>query len=59
MGAGAWRPSSTEVSVVATESPGATPSEPWVLLLTTGELLETDNVLPHSLSDLQPVQSFV
>lgn len=46
VGPGAWRPSSAEVSAVATESPGAAPSEPGLLLLTPGEF----DVLPHWLS---------
>lgn len=36
VGARGRRPAGTEVSAVASESPGATPSKPWLLLLTPG-----------------------
>lgn len=36
VGAGGRRHASSEVSAMASESPGAAPSEPWLLLLTTG-----------------------
>lgn len=47
VGARGGRLASTEVFAVASESPGATSSEPWLLLLTTGRVDSTPFTL-HS-----------
>lgn len=52
VGAGGRRPAGTEVPAVASKSTGATPSEPWLLLLTTGRVDSTRHVTVSSVNVL-------
>lgn len=53
VGARGRRPASPEVSAVASESPGAAPSDPWLLLLTAGRVDGTQFTLQSDLMDVE------